>query len=233
MSLIEKFNPSKALTVLYYNELKKASFIKRFIPEFSDKKVCMYPEEDGNKFVKAVTDKRPQIRVEFNNEEAKKPVDPEEIILDEFVEVMGVKAKGKKLSNHPVSAITWLDPIPVEEEENEEEIEDIDESEDVDESEIKKDEDSLVENESDSEENDNTVADEVDWIEDTEETKVPKKPKEVKQPKEPKEPKAVKEPKATKEVKEKKEPKAPIPPVNPPDFPEDDDPGTGIQMSLF
>jgi len=30
---------------------------------------------------------------------------------------MGAKAKGKKLSNHPVSSITWLDPISVEEEE--------------------------------------------------------------------------------------------------------------------
>jgi topoisomerase-4 subunit A len=249
MSHIEKFNPSKALTVLYYNELKKASFIKRFIPEFSDKKVCMFPEEDGNKFVKVVTDKRPQIRVEYNNEGAKKPVEPEEIILDEFVEVMGVKAKGKKLSNHPVSAITWLDPIPVEEEDIEEEIEEeieedaeeeIDESEDKNEEENE--EESIAEIGIKSEESDDTVADEVDWIEESQQANEPielkeqKKPKEPKVPKVPKESKSIKEPKepkATKAVQEIKEPKAPIPPVNPPDFPEDDDSGTGIQMSLF
>jgi topoisomerase-4 subunit A len=245
MSHIEKFNPSKALTVLYYNELKKASFIKRFIPEFSDKKVCMFPEEDGNKFEKAVTDKRPLIKVEYNNEGAKKPVEPEEIILDEFVEVMGVKAKGKKLSNHPVSMVTWLDPIPVEEEEIEEEIEE-DAEEEIDESEDKNDEEneeeSIAEIGIKSEESDDTVADEVDWIEESQQTKEPieqkeqKKPKEPKVPKVPKESKPIKEPKepkATKAIKEIKEPKAPIPPVNPPDFPEDDDSGTGIQMSLF
>jgi topoisomerase IV subunit A len=132
MVLIEKFNPSKALTVIYYSDPKKAYFVKRFIPEMSDKKVSMFPEEDGNKFVAAVADKRPQIKVEYDNKDARKPVDPEEIILDEFVEVMGLKAKGKKLSNHPVSLITWLDPIPVEEEEEaepEEEFSQDDESE--------------------------------------------------------------------------------------------------------
>ena len=125
MSHIEKFNPSKPLTVLYFSEQKKAYFIKRFVPEFSDKKVCMFPEEDGNRFEKVVSDKKPQIRVEFDNEGAKKHVEPEDIILDEFVEIMGVKAKGKKLSNHPVSIITWLDPIPVEEEEEAEDEEEI------------------------------------------------------------------------------------------------------------
>jgi len=135
MIIIEKFHPSRAITVIYLNDLKKFHFVKRFIPELSDKKVCMFPEEEGNKFIGAVVDKRPQIRVEFDNEGAKKQVDPEEIILDEFVEVMGVKAKGKKLSNSPVSQIIWLDPIPVEEEEiageeevSEESIEDEEES---------------------------------------------------------------------------------------------------------
>ena len=124
MTVIEKFNPSKVLTVLYFSEQKKAYFVKRFVPEFSDKKVCMFPEEDGNTFVTAVADKKPQIKVEFDNEAARKPVEPEEIILDEFVEVMGVKAKGKKLSSHPVKAIHWLEPIAVEEEEIEIEDED-------------------------------------------------------------------------------------------------------------
>jgi hypothetical protein len=242
MSHIEKFNPTKSITVLYYNELKKASFVKRFIPEFSDKKVCMFPEEDGNKFEKAVSDKRPQIRVEYDNEGAKKPVEPEEIILDEFVEVMGVKAKGKKLSNHPVKAISWLDPIPVEDEEEietEDETEDETDDENLDENEIETEDENEVESEVGSGESDNNDADEaaevfdvVDAVE-VEEIKAPKKPKESKTPKEPKETKTPKEPKEPKAVKEIKEPKAPLPPVNPPDFPEDDESGKGIQMSLF
>lgn len=128
----------------------------------------MFPEEDGNKFVAAVADKKPQIRVEFDNDGVKKAVDPEILILDEFVEVMGVKAKGKKLSNHPVAGITWLEPVPVEEEEIEEELPEEDEV--------------YAEEPDESEEPENEVD---------------------------------------------------LPKPNPPDFPDDDDPGTGIQMTLF
>ncbi len=224
MNYIEKFNPAKALTVLYINELKKAYFIKRFIPEYADKKVCMFPEEDGNTFVKVVVEKRPQINVEYDNEGAKKPVEPEEIILDEFVEVMGVKAKGKKLSNHPVKLITWLDPIPVEEEEEIEVDEEIEPEEDIEDG-------NPEENEIESDDDNEVVSDEVIEAEPGE-TDIPD-PEKIKEPKEPKEPKLPKEPKEPKPVKEIKEPKAPVPPINPPNFPEDDDLGTGIQMSLF
>lgn len=224
MNYIEKFNPAKALTVLYINELKKAYFIKRFIPEYADKKVCMFPEEDGNTFVKVVVEKRPQINVEYDNEGAKKPVEPEEIILDEFVEIMGVKAKGKKLSNHPVKLITWLDPIPVEEEEEIEVDEEIEPEEDIEDG-------NPEENEIESDDDNEVVSDEVIEAEPGE-TDIPD-PEKIKEPKEPKEPKLPKEPKEPKPVKEIKEPKAPVPPINPPNFPEDDDLGTGIQMSLF
>jgi len=235
MNYIEKSNPSKALTVLYINDLKKAHFVKRFIPEYSDKKVCMFPEEDGNTFVKVVVDKRPQIRVEYDNEGAKKPVEPEEIILDEFVEIMGVKAKGKKLSNHPVKQITWLDPIPVEEEEEieTEEEEDID-NDIAEENEVESIDDNEVLPEDESEvEPDETETPEAEKIKEPKKSKEPKEPKAPKESKEPKGPKEIKGPKEPKAVKEIKGPKTPVPPINPPDFPEDDDLGTGIQMSLF
>ena len=223
MSLIEKFNPTKALTVVYYNEPKKAYFVKRFVPEFSDKKVCMFPEEDGVKFIAVVADKRPQIRVEFDNEGARKPVEPEEIILDEFVEIMGVKAKGKKLSTHTVSQITWLDPIPVEEEEEneiqtEEDLTEETEDELADENEVESDENEIPEEEE---------------IEEIKEIKEIREIKEIKEQKKPTEHKELREPKDSKGTKVPREPKEPKPPVKPPDFPEDDDSALGIQMSLF
>jgi len=253
MFYLEKFNPSKALTVLYFSEAKNAYFIKRFIPEFSDKKVCMFPEEDGNKFVKVATDKRPQIKVEYDNTGVKKPVETEELILDEFVEVMGVKAKGKKLSSHPVKEITWLDPIPVEEEEEteeeeseiEEEINDENEVEMIDDPEGEIDEVDLPE----VSENPEIVEINIKKTEEIQEQKEIKEIKEIKEqkesqksiiprePKVPKEPKQLKEPKEPKEPKPAKEPKEikkPLPPVKPPDFPEDDeDSGIGVQMTLF
>jgi len=178
MSLIEKFNPNKAITVLYYNEPKQIYFLKRFIPELSDKKISLIPEEEGNIFINAVTDKKPLIRVEYNNEGSKKELVPEEILPDEFVEIMGIKAKGKKISNHPILNITWLEPIPVEEEE-----------------EIALEEESEIQE--DSERVENMFAEE--------ESSEDSKP-------------------LIQDV---------VPPVLPPEFPDDDDSGTGIQMTLF
>jgi len=216
LNFIEKFNPAKALTVLYFSDPKKAYFVKRFIPEPSDKKVCVFPEEDGNKFVAIVADKRPQIRVEYDNEGAKKTVEPEEIILDEFVEVMGLKAKGKKLSNHPVSQITWLDPIPVEEEEEEDALNEdelMDESEDGS-GEDDSNENKLAEDESVEHEMPGNQSPEIIEVESPVEEDVTKE--------------------KIKKVKSEKVKIPKIPPiVNPPEFPDDDDSGTGIQMSLF
>lgn len=130
MIVIEKFNPHKPLSVLYFSESKNAYFIKRFLVEVSDKKVCMYPEEEGTRFIGIATDKRPVLHLDFDNSDTKKPQEPIDVVLDEFVELMNVKAKGKKLSSYPVAQVTWLDPIPVEEEEEteaaaEDEIEEV------------------------------------------------------------------------------------------------------------
>jgi len=180
MTLIEKFNPSKPLTAIYFNEGKKAHFIKRFLPELSDKKVLMIPEEEGNKFVAAVTDKRPRVKIDFENDANKKAPPTEEIVVDDFVEVMGLKAKGKKLSNFPIGSITWLDPIPVEEEEDLEQD---------------------VELDGDGEE----------YQEDEAEIISPATSNDV--------------------VTKTETPTSPV--INPPDFPDDDDSATGIQMTLF
>jgi len=248
MVLIEKFNPSKALTVIYYSDPKKAYFVKRFIPEFSDKKVSMFPEEEGNKFVAAVADKRPQIKVEYDNKDARKPIDPEEIILDEFVEVMGLKAKGKKLSNHPVSLITWLDPIPVEEEEEaepEEESNQDDESEIPDESETSEDSETIDESETLEESIESAEKEEIAEIIEVKVEKKEKAEKKVKAEKIEKIEKIEKTEKLeksekseksdkTEKVKKDTKPEIKLPPPEPPDFPEDDDDaGRGIQMTLF
>jgi len=45
----------------------------------------------------------------------KKPLENESLEVDSFVEVMGMKAKGKRLSSHPVADSYWLDPLPFEE----------------------------------------------------------------------------------------------------------------------
>ncbi|MBK7213628.1 MAG: DNA gyrase/topoisomerase IV subunit A [Bacteroidales bacterium] len=115
MVLIQKFIPSKPITVVYHNPVKEAWFIKRFLIEVTDKKTSFLPDDEGIRMVSFSPDFRPVLKVEFNNEGLKKPVEtPAVLEMESFVELMGIKAKGKKLGNAPVLSVEWLDPLPYE-----------------------------------------------------------------------------------------------------------------------
>jgi len=115
MIVIEKFDPAKPLTVVYFSQLKNSSLVKRFIPELSDKKISFLPDEEGVRLESVSSDYRPVLKVEFNNEGLKKPVDTPVILeMETFIELMGVKAKGKKLGSAPVLRLEWQEPLPFE-----------------------------------------------------------------------------------------------------------------------
>lgn len=115
MIIIEKFIPTKPVSAIYFNPAKNSWFIKRFLVEITDKKLSFLPEEDGVKLETVCTDYRPVLKVEFNNEGLKKPVEtPFVFELETFVEIMGVKAKGKRLGLAPVLNYEWLEPLPFE-----------------------------------------------------------------------------------------------------------------------
>jgi len=115
MVVIEKLNPKKPVTCIYFNPEKGYYFVKRFLVEMTDKKVPFIPDEDGVTLHLISTDYRPVLQVDYNNEGVKKPLENESLEVDSFVEVMGMKAKGKRLSSHPVADSYWLDPLPFEE----------------------------------------------------------------------------------------------------------------------
>jgi topoisomerase-4 subunit A len=115
MIIIEKFIPAKPVSAIYFNPAKNAWFIKRFLLEITDKKMSFLPDEEGVKLETVCTDYRPVLKVEFNNEGIKKPVEtPVVFDLETFVEIMGVKAKGKRLGLAPVQNYDWLEPLPFE-----------------------------------------------------------------------------------------------------------------------
>ena len=107
VSCIEKFDDKKPLTAIYYNKLKGQYFIKRFLVEMSDKKTPMYPEEKDMEFVTFSNDYKPVVKIIFADNKGE-----ETIIVDEFVEVMGIKAKGKKLGNKKIDSIVWVESLP-------------------------------------------------------------------------------------------------------------------------
>lgn len=109
MILIQKFDPKKEYSVVYYDGEHDSHYIKRFMIEPSDKKVGFIGEHPDSKLVAVCTDKSPVIEVCYSKEN-KKTFLNETIKIVDFIAIKGVKAKGKRISNHKVSKVHILEP---------------------------------------------------------------------------------------------------------------------------
>ncbi|MGB1295464.1 MAG: DNA gyrase/topoisomerase IV subunit A [Flavobacteriales bacterium] len=111
--VIEKVNWQKPITAIYYNQEKKKHFIKRFLPENSTKKVEFLPE--GIEELETVSyDERPVIELNFKKKRGQDLREPEEVIVEEFISVKGLKAIGNQLSAHDIKHVDLMDSLPVE-----------------------------------------------------------------------------------------------------------------------
>ena len=115
MLLIEKFKPNKPLSAIYYNGEKSTYFLKRFLVELTDKKTDFIGEEKGSMLVTVSADWLPVLLIRFDEKLNKKPVDDEQVNVSAFVDLMGFKAKGKRLSNYAIKRVELLEPLPFEE----------------------------------------------------------------------------------------------------------------------
>ncbi|MDB4303181.1 DNA gyrase/topoisomerase IV subunit A [Desulfosarcina sp.] len=125
MILIEKFNPDKIMSVLYFDATQEKAYIKRFGFESENninKRFDFIGDTEENEMLSFSLDYRPQIQVAFDNTNVKKPSEDEIINVEEFIGVKGEKAKGKRITTKATKKIQFIDPLPYEEvtEQNEE-----------------------------------------------------------------------------------------------------------------
>ncbi|MFT6815157.1 MAG: topoisomerase-4 subunit A [Sphingobacteriales bacterium] len=116
--LIERFRPTRVVSVIHYDPEHKCSYLKRFNIEItSEGKRSFISEEKGAKLLFVSTDAKPRIKVSYKKTKTGLP-DAEELMVDEFIDVKGWKAQGNKVSTkYDVAKIVTLDSEPVEEEE--------------------------------------------------------------------------------------------------------------------
>ncbi len=111
---VEKFNPRKVYTVIYWDETSKFYYIKRLCFELTDNNSRDYiPLEEGASLVAISEDMRPTVVVEFeqNGRKAKEPIT---IDAEEFIGVKGYKAKGKR-AGVDIAKIYFGEPLePIE-----------------------------------------------------------------------------------------------------------------------
>ncbi len=108
---IEKFRPQQPISAVYYDAETKEHMVKRFVPESGDKKTLFISEAEGSVLIYASTDTFPRIQVDFAKM-GKVERASQEIELESFIAVKGLKAKGKKLAQQPPKKITPLESLP-------------------------------------------------------------------------------------------------------------------------
>lgn len=106
--LIEKFNPNKVVSAIYFDAKKKEYYVKRFNIEVTgDKKVHFISEDEGSHLELVTTHRNPIIEVRYAKFKDKE-IPTEEMSLNEFIDVKGFKAKGKRLTTFKVKEINLL-----------------------------------------------------------------------------------------------------------------------------
>jgi len=137
---IEKHNPKRIVTVIYYDGELKKHYVKRFdIPEQTqaNRKFFFSGEHKGSKLELYTLDYLPVVQIDIKSKTGD-AVETEVIPLADFIGVKGYKAKGKRLSNKDIKKLKFLEPLPYEEtevemEEEKEEIREIEEIKEIEE----------------------------------------------------------------------------------------------------
>jgi len=107
---IEKFDPGKILSVVYYDGEQEFYYVKRFeIEETLNKLICFIGEPDKNKLVSVTWVRYPRFELEFGGKNSDR--ENEIIEVAEFIGIKSWKAKGKRLTNYYVENIKELEPV--------------------------------------------------------------------------------------------------------------------------
>ncbi|MEB8329200.1 DNA gyrase/topoisomerase IV subunit A [Flavobacteriaceae bacterium KMM 6897] len=129
MILLEKWNPDKPLSAVYFEGEKEKYYIKRFVIENEGKEELFISEHPKSVLELISTDWRPVVEVEFSKPRGKDVKPNQTIDLEDFIAVKGIKALGNVVTSEKVKSVNALEPLPYEEPEEQkpEDIEVVDE----------------------------------------------------------------------------------------------------------
>lgn len=134
---IEKFDPNKTYTALYFDGAAKAFYVKRFSFILSDNTPLSFIAPGAKSYLVDISeDKHPQFQVIFGGKYEHR--DPENVDAEEYIAKKGYAAKGKKCHQYDLKEVKFIEPLHKPEDDTEDEpldiIEDVeqtDESQDV------------------------------------------------------------------------------------------------------
>lgn len=104
--LVEKFNPKKVLSAVYWDGESKQHFVKRFLIETNtlDKEFNFISEGIGSRLEFVTTSETPEVEIEVVKGKSKEK-ETEIINLEDLIDVKGWKSVGNRLSQYKVTKV--------------------------------------------------------------------------------------------------------------------------------
>ena len=110
MIIIEKHNPKKPISAVYFDGNKENFFVKRFLIENLSQKFTFISDHKKSFLEKVSTDWRPQLEVLYKKEKGKER--KKDIIdVENFIAIKGPKSIGNRLSSKKINSVNLLNPL--------------------------------------------------------------------------------------------------------------------------
>ena len=115
MIILEKWNPKKPISVIYYEGEKERYYTKRFLIENPNKEELIITEHPKSQMELISTDWRPVVEIEYVKQRGKDQKPNDTLELESFIAIKGIKALGNQVTSLKVRSINALDPLPYDE----------------------------------------------------------------------------------------------------------------------
>ncbi len=115
MIVLEKWNPLKPISAIYFEGEKQRYYVKRFQIENGNREESFISEHPKSVLELVSTDWKPQIEIEFPKPRGKDAKPNQLVNLAEFIAIKGIKALGNQLTSEKIKNLNALEPLPYEE----------------------------------------------------------------------------------------------------------------------
>ena len=115
--ILEKWIPKKPISAIYWEAEKERYYVKRFLIDNPDKEENFIGDNEKSFLELVSTDYIPRVELVFNKLKGKEQRPNEEVNVEEFISVKGIKALGNQLTAEKLKQLNLLDPVPFQPEE--------------------------------------------------------------------------------------------------------------------
>ncbi|AWH75355.1 DNA gyrase/topoisomerase IV subunit A [Dokdonia sp. Dokd-P16] len=121
MIVLEKWNPQKPITAIYWDGNKDRYYGKRFLIDTPDKEETFISDHENSVLELVSTDWRPVAEMIFYKQRGKEAKENEIVSMEDFIAVKGISALGNTFYTEKLKGVNWMESLPYEEVEEEKE----------------------------------------------------------------------------------------------------------------